>query len=680
MQRKIRIGSGPVRGCLLCAAALLCLVWLCPLRTQAIGMMLRVAYQSDMPPYQFSGSDRENRGMHIELFDAIAADLNYTVEYLPMQTNSACFEALHNGEVDLVLGAILNPYVDYFPQCTEEISSSSICLIAPNDEAQLIRDRAMLQRFYTAFELGTINYSFMVNAGLPLYLVQPSQTAVFEALLNRRSTAVVGVKDSLLYQLRQAGVEDQYTIVYNNMASISYTVVTAPGDTYLREKINGSLARLQASGQYGEIVERWRVKDESASYRLLDLVREHRTAIFAAGSVILFFFLYNLRMNRTLRIQVDQKTAQLQLANRRLEYQIFQAQQETELRNQIIQNSPSAIVLFDISSSVTMFNQSARRIVSAGRLRTGGSVLEIQPFAAFLKEGKIRAALRGEKLLNQTAEQLDPDGKPVIYRYSVFPLRDYRRISGAVLSVEDITREIHERQAVVEREKNRVLNQLIAGIAHEIKNPLMSLKLLAQLIRGRREDEEFQESFAEIVPQEVDRINHLVESLIDYARPPRGQRSVVLVEETVQACMLLLNTLKESRAVEFVLQLQEGLTVYADPNQFRQILINIMLNGVEAIGQKTAREGPGENGRRPMTISSRREGEWACISITDSGIGMTPDEIRRATEPFYTTKPSGTGMGLAVTKQLIDENNGILEIQSEKNRYTTFTIRFRRQP
>ena len=154
-----------------------------------------------------------------------------------------------------------------------------------------------------------------------------------------------------------------------------------------------------------------------------------------------------------------------------------------------------------------------------------------------------------------------------------------------VLLVEDVTREEREKQEIFEESKNQSLNRIIAGIAHEIKNPLMSIRAFASLIRRQGDDPEFQASFGEYVPKEVDRINRLIETLINYARPPRGQKERILIGDLIEDCVCLAYV---SAKKEIVLQCEVSARayVYGNKDQLRQALINLLINSIESVEAK----------------------------------------------------------------------------------------------
>ena len=145
---------------------------------------------------------------------------------------------------------------------------------------------------------------------------------------------------------------------------------------------------------------------------------------------------------------------------------------------------------------------------------------------------------------------------------------------------------------------------MVAGIAHEIKNPLMSIQSFASIIREQGNDEDFQESFAQYVPQEVERINRLVESLINYAKPVSGIRGRVDVQNLINECVYLISASVRNKSVDLSCFNETQACIQVNRDQIKQALLNLMLNAMEAAEERTG----SEKGSRPaIVVSTGRE-------------------------------------------------------------------------
>jgi signal transduction histidine kinase len=221
------------------------------------------------------------------------------------------------------------------------------------------------------------------------------------------------------------------------------------------------------------------------------------------------------------------------------------------------------------------------------------------------------------------------------------------------------------RQELTQSEKLKAVSTLAAGMAHEIKNPLTALKTFAEYLPQKYDDPEYREKFTRIVTQEVDKMNGLVKRLLDFAKPEAPQLRNVRLGQIISETLELIqeNLLHKHAQVILALEYQE--TIQADPTQLKQALFNILLNSLDAL----------EPGGR-ITISAARANGHVQISVQDTGRGIPKADLNRALDPFFTTKPEGTGLGLTVVDSIIRAHGGRMRLESEAGRGTTvqFTL------
>ena len=243
------------------------------------------------------------------------------------------------------------------------------------------------------------------------------------------------------------------------------------------------------------------------------------------------------------------------------------------------------------------------------------------------------------------------------------------KLSGGIITIEDITEEKLLKEQVIEKEKNRVLLRMISGIAHEIRNPLTSIKTYVELLPRKKDNEAFQNQISRVVPNEVERVNKLIENLIDYVKPKQKNIETFDVLSLVESCAILfLPTLNENQ-IELKIPVDEGLSMKADKDQ-----INMLLKAIDCIVESREQQ---LNMSYTILIEAHREGETVKLCVSDNGIGMTGDEVTLIFELFYTTKVKGSGIGMPLTKQMIEDNGGTITIQSQKFVGTQIDLSFR---
>lgn len=216
------------------------------------------------------------------------------------------------------------------------------------------------------------------------------------------------------------------------------------------------------------------------------------------------------------------------------------------------------------------------------------------------------------------------------------------------------------RREVQHTEKLKAVATLAAGMAHEIKNPLSAIKTFAEYLPQRYDDPEFREKFAKITAQEVDKMNTLVQRLLEFARPPQPQLQPVRLSGLVKEVLDLVQGTLIQKHIQVELAFAESDELLVDPGQMKQVFLNLLLNSVEAM-ERTGR----------ITISTIQQNGHLKVVMNDTGPGIAKNDLQHVFDPFYTTKPGGTGLGLSVVHSIVREHGGRVAIQSEVGRGTT---------
>jgi DNA-binding LacI/PurR family transcriptional regulator/signal transduction histidine kinase len=231
--------------------------------------------------------------------------------------------------------------------------------------------------------------------------------------------------------------------------------------------------------------------------------------------------------------------------------------------------------------------------------------------------------------------------------------------------VAERTRELREAQEqLIRKEKLAVLGQLAGGVGHELRNPLGAIKNAIYFLNMVLEEPEPEVKEAlEILQKEATTSERIISSLLDFARAKAPTRRKVNINAVVKEA-LSRTAIPEN--VEVVSQLDEALPIIlADPDQLGQVFGNIILNAVQAMAE----------GGRLVLRSEVESPEWVAVSIADTGVGISEENLDKLFEPLFTTKAKGVGLGLAVVKSLVEGHGGIIKVQSEVGKGSTFTVR-----
>ncbi len=246
-----------------------------------------------------------------------------------------------------------------------------------------------------------------------------------------------------------------------------------------------------------------------------------------------------------------------------------------------------------------------------------------------------------------------------------------------IFNLHDIT-ELKELEASVrQNERLAALGTLAAGMAHEIRNPLSSIKTFVQLLPRKHENEGFLEKFNRTVPRELDRINHLVEDLLDLSRVPKYTFAPVRIKALVQQIADSVHGDLQEGGINLHFDCPDDLPpVRADTHQLTKALQNIIRNGIQAMaggGVLTITASYHENTEQQTELDEVPA--YVELQFKDSGEGIAPADLETIFNPFFTTKVTGTGLGLSITHKVIMEHGGTISVSSEKGAYTLFTIR-----
>jgi signal transduction histidine kinase len=319
---------------------------------------------------------------------------------------------------------------------------------------------------------------------------------------------------------------------------------------------------------------------------------------------------------------------------------------------------------------VAMFNRAAEHFTGLSVETTTGSLTAAlpqclaEPLLATLADGQLRT--QPEVELPTIAPALDgPVSRPVIC--TVSPVRDSTgAVLGAVAVFSDLTPlkelEVERRRA----ERLAYFQALAAGIAHEIKNPLVAIKTFTQLLPRRRGDARFLEEFGRIATRQIDRMQHLVDRLRTLARPAGGPRHPVDVRLPLGETLELVQPTLEEKGLAMTSGLgAEACVVLGNHLELRELFLNLVLNAHDAT--------PGGG---TIDVELTRSETHVTVTVSDSGPGIPPELLERVFEPFFTTKAQGSGLGLAISAGIAQAHGARLRAHNRPAGGAVFTVEF----
>ncbi len=243
----------------------------------------------------------------------------------------------------------------------------------------------------------------------------------------------------------------------------------------------------------------------------------------------------------------------------------------------------------------------------------------------------------------------------------VISLTVWQAYRTARASLTRLTREVESTRHLAE------IGKLAAGVAHEIRNPLSSIKGFATYFETRYRDNPEDRETAQIMIQEVARINRAVTQLLEFAKPMAADKKEVDIRKIVDHSLKLISHDLDRKAIAARVAYHSTRTRFpTDPDRLNQVLLNLYMNSLAAMEAR---------GTLTVTVSDRLPGTDLEICVTDDGCGMDAATLSEIFDPYFTTRPDGTGLGLAIVHRIIEQLGGSISVQSARGKGTTFCIR-----
>ncbi len=333
------------------------------------------------------------------------------------------------------------------------------------------------------------------------------------------------------------------------------------------------------------------------------------------------------------------------------------------LLESFIEDTSDAIMLVDENGSILRVNQAFENLYGWKKEMVIGNDI-ITVFHDYKDEVEMffHGVRNGEYFKNVETIRHRPDGTPIYVSITASPIKNGE---GTIYGISSIVRDITDRKNTEEllrkSEKLAIIGQLAAGVAHEIRNPLTSLKGFLQLFHEMRMTNK---DILQVMLDEIDRIEMITNEFLSLAKPHVTQFEYHSINEIIQQ-VVKLGEIEGGLADVIIDTAFDSCMpiIYGDMNKLKQVFLNIMKNSIEAVDEKGI-----------VSISTVMKGESVSIFIIDNGIGIEASRLKHMGEPFYSTKEKGTGLGLMISRKIIEEHDGDMIITSEIGKGTTVEI------
>ena len=344
---------------------------------------------------------------------------------------------------------------------------------------------------------------------------------------------------------------------------------------------------------------------------------------------------------------------------------LAQALRETRTLNDlIIENAADGVIAIDRQGDVTTMNPAAEVITGYQRHELVG-----QPYSMLFDNTQFYSPVLDtlEHGTEHVALEISFPGRDRTIELSVTTSRIHNthgEMIGALVIFSDLTARKETQRRMAQAERLATLGELMAGVAHEVRNPLTAIRGYVQILRQQTSDPIHQE-YLSVVLKEIDSINKVIQQLLDFSRPRHSQWQQVSLNALVEETLVLVQTAGVQARVDFISELDNELSpINADRELLKQVLLNILINAVQAISAR------GKIRIRTWQYSDSQQ----AISIEDNGCGIDLSLQKKIFDPFFTTKASGTGLGLALSQRIINAHQGDIRVASLPGYGATFTL------
>jgi signal transduction histidine kinase len=337
----------------------------------------------------------------------------------------------------------------------------------------------------------------------------------------------------------------------------------------------------------------------------------------------------------------------------------------------------NGVLAITVDGRIAVMNDVAYRILGIpqqrsdiGRPFTG--VLQGQPEVARI----IASAFELSHLPNRAELRLKSSNK--VIGYTISQVHDSRgRVTGAALFFKDLTRveQLEERERL--RDRLAALGEMAAAIAHEVKNPLAGIEVMAGILKRQLPESKDAQSILGDIIKEAKMANAIVLEVLEFVRPIRLQVERMSLGDVIKDAIALAGTHAPQGDVKVDIAIPDNLsTIQGDPHQLRQLFTNLLTNAFEAMNGRgavriDATELPEEE---PPSVGEGLGGPMVQVNVVDDGPGVPPDVMDRIFSPFFTTKPQGTGLGLAIVRKIVNAHDGRIDVNARASGGTAFRV------
>ena len=335
----------------------------------------------------------------------------------------------------------------------------------------------------------------------------------------------------------------------------------------------------------------------------------------------------------------------------------------------LIAKLPVGVIATDASGRITTWNQAIAQLIGLGKnAATGKRPTEIlpAPLAAFFQQSDEPGAESAETPKESSVRLTFGARRCELLCHPLIITDSEQQFMGRVLLISDVTEIRSLEQRMRENERLAAVGRMAGGVAHEVRNPLSSIKGLALLLKNKFPAGSREQDTADLLIQETERMNRTITEMLSFTRPSALRLGRVDLARLLTRSLELIRAEAAENGIATVLDAPPDLPpVLGDVDRLQQVVMNVLLNAIQAMEQ---------GGRLTVALGVRAEGRTVELRISDTGQGIAADLLPQVFYPYFTTKQGGTGIGLAISQKIIADHGGSIEMESELGQGATVIV------
>lgn len=350
--------------------------------------------------------------------------------------------------------------------------------------------------------------------------------------------------------------------------------------------------------------------------------------------------------------KLDKVNLKLAEKNKKLEKSLEENKKIRKFLDKLIENMPVGMIFIDINYKVKHFNQYADKIFN---LQNSKGVL-INKCKNFL-----------DQIVSETVKSIEAEIEvnEKILKIYFKPIKDEQKLlEGILINFRDITKEKELEKKVMRKNKYEALGEMSAIMAHELKTPIAGIEGMLSLLKKDLKEDENKSSIIKRITKATRNMTQIISDLLTYTRPLNPKKEKINIGKQIRRIVSNMNNLGK---IKINIDSVKNINWNFDKMLFKRMVFNLINNAVESLGEK------GE-----VIINTEQKNDSMIIEISDNGKGIKEENINKIFKPFFTTKSKGTGLGLSFVKRIVESHNGKIDIDSKKDKGTTFNLMFRR--